>query len=370
MSVRRLVVEVGTEGLNVRRFCAEHGISTWFFYELRRRFAAGGWRAVEPRSRAPRRVANRTSAMVEDRIVAWRKELTDAGLDAGPATIRFHLQAVGLERVPSEATIWRVLSRRGFIVPEPAKAPARVPRRFVAERANECWQTDDTTWSLADDTEVKIVNIIDDATRVAIASRVVWRATAAAVFDAFTDGADQWGWPEWVLCDNAKAHRHGLTDALAALGIRIGHSRPHHPQTCGKVERFHQTLKRYLHAQDRAASLPELQAQLDAFVDVYNHHRPHRSLGRRIPAHVWTTTPRSGPAHQPLDTPTRIHRVRVANNGVAAAGQNIQITLGRRHAHRDAVIIITALACHVFIDGQLARHLTIDPTRRNQPLGV
>jgi len=370
MSVRRLVVEVETEGLNVRRFCGEHGISTWFFYDLRRRFAAGGWPAIEVRSRAPRRVANRTPDSLEDRIVELRKELCDAGLDAGPATIRFHLETAGIEGVPSEATIWRVLTRRGFIVPDPTKAPGRRWRRFVAERANECWQTDDTTWTLADGREVKIVNVLDDCTRVAVASRAVSSASAAAVFDAFTRAAPDWGWPEWVLCDNAKAHRHGLTTALAALGIRVGHSRPFHPQTCGKVERFHQTLKRYLAAQDAAETLPELQAQLDAFLNVYNHHRPHRSLTRRVPAHVWAQTPKSGPRHQPLATSTRIHRVRVGANGVANAGQQFQITLGRRHAHRDALIVITGLACHAFIDGQLVRQLTIDPTRRNQPLGV
>jgi transposase InsO family protein len=365
MSVRRLVVQVDAGGVNVRQFCAEHGISTWFFYALRRRHAAGD--GIEPRSRAPRRVANRTRGEVEDLIVEIRKELVEAGLDAGPATIRFHLERRGVA-VPSESTIWRVLSRRGFVVPDPSKAPRRASKRFVAERANECWQTDDTIWELVDGTGVKIVNVIDDCTRVLVASRAVPSATAAALFAAFTHAAGEWGWPERVLCDNAKAHRFGLTTALGELGVAVGHSRPYHPQTCGKVERLHQTLKCWLTAHDRAATLPELQTQLDTFRDVYNHHRPHRSLDRQIPAEVWRTTPRSGPGTLALATPTTIHRVNADHNGVVWAGRRYSIALGTRHAHTHATIIITGRACHVFVAGNLARRLTLDPTRRHQPL--
>jgi hypothetical protein len=102
MSVRRLIVEVDVAGLNVTKFCVQPGVSTWFFYELRRRHARG--ESIEPRSRAPRQVANRTPGEVEDVIVGLRKELLDAGLDAGPATIWWHLQdRAGV--VPSESTI-------------------------------------------------------------------------------------------------------------------------------------------------------------------------------------------------------------------------------------------------------------------------
>src|SRR5215218_3864244 len=148
MSLRRLIVEIDPSTVNVTGFCAAHGISTWFFWDLRRRFAADGEAALSPRSRAPHRVANRTPVAVEDAIVAQRKALVDAGLDAGPATIRWHL--AGLEALPSESTIWRILSARGFVVPAPAKAPRPAGRRFCAERANESWQLDDTAWDLAD----------------------------------------------------------------------------------------------------------------------------------------------------------------------------------------------------------------------------
>jgi hypothetical protein len=120
MSVRRLIVEVDVAGLNVTKFCAQHGVSIWLFYELRRRHARG--ESIEPRSRAPRQVANRTPGEVEDVIVGLRKELLDAGLDAGPATIWWHLQdRAGV--VASESTIWRILKARGLIVAGAGQGP-------------------------------------------------------------------------------------------------------------------------------------------------------------------------------------------------------------------------------------------------------
>src|SRR4051812_3714773 len=160
MALRRTIVGLDTDGLNVAEFCRLHGISTWFFYDLRRRFTLEGEAVLEPRSRAPKVVANRTPVAVEDAVVAMRKHLEEAGLDAGPASIAFHLR--DLPGLPSEATIWRILKARGFIVDEPAKAPKHSYRSFTAERANDCWQLDDTFWALADDTPVKILNVIDD----------------------------------------------------------------------------------------------------------------------------------------------------------------------------------------------------------------
>src|SRR3712207_74736 len=121
MSLRRAIVEADTSTLNVTAFCSTHGISTWFFWDLRRRFRCEGDAVLEPKSRAPRRVLNKTPVSVEDAIVAKRKALADAGLDAGAATIAWHLRTMA--GLPSESTIWRILKQRGFITPQPAKAP-------------------------------------------------------------------------------------------------------------------------------------------------------------------------------------------------------------------------------------------------------
>lgn len=370
VSVRRLIVSVDLEGLNVSEFCRQHGISRWSFYDLRRRVAAEGKDGLEPRSRAPKTVWNRVRVEVEEAIITERKRLETAGLDAGAASIAFYLPTVlepGLT-VPSEATIWRVLTRRGFIVPQPHKAPKHAYRSFAAERANECWQIDDTQWWLADGTEAKIINVLDDCSRVLVRSKAEYRCTAETALETFTEGAQQWGWPERLLSDNAKAFRFGLAEAVAAVGVTASHSRPYHPQTCGKVERLHQTLKKWLAAQPRAVTLQQLQEQLDQFTNIYNHTRPHRSLNRRFPAQVHATTPKAGPANRPLDQPTDIRRLKVRSNGVICIGSRYDISLGAAYIGETVTVIITGLECHTFLQGRLIRQLTLNPNRRNQPL--
>lgn len=369
MSVRRLIVEVDLDGLNVTEFCREHGISTWLFYQLRKRYAAEGEAALEPRSRAPRRVANRTPSWVEDVIVDLRKELDGSGLDAGSATILFHLpdRLDAATVVPSEATIWRILTRRGFITPEPNKAPKHAYRTFAADRANECWQLDDIAWQLQDGHDVKIITLIDDCTRLCPGLTAVETASGEAAFVAFSAAAEKWGWPERFLSDNATAYKHTLAAAVGALGVDHRHGRAHHPQTQGKVERFHQTLQKWLAAQPRAVTLDELQTQLDTFCEIYNNQRPHRAIGRKTPASVYSQTPKAGPKDRPLATPTKIHRVTVTG-GVCHINKRYSITIGAAHNGQQAIIVITGLSCHIFITGRLARHLELNPTRRYQPL--
>lgn len=366
MSLRRLIVEIDPKSVNVTRFCAEHGISTWFFWDLRRRYAANGEAGLEPRSRAPHRVANRTPLEIEDAIVAKRKELADAGLDAGAETIVWHLR--GMVGLPSVSTVMRILRRRGFVTPEPSKAPKHAHRSFTAERANDCWQLDDTFWPLADGTEVKILNVVDDHSRLLVASVATTASTGAFALETLGQAAARWGWPNRVLSDNAKAFRNVLAAALRPMGIGAGHSRPYHPQTCGKVERFHQTLKRWLAKQPAAKDIIELQAQLDAFTEIYNTDRPHKSLGRVTPASVWAMAPKNGPADQPLGEPTHFYKSLISG-GVFRAGSKWQIGVGMEHDGHRAIAIITGLNCHVFINGQLIRELELDPTRRYQATG-
>jgi transposase InsO family protein len=368
MSVRRLIVEVDTSDLNVTEFCAQHGVSTWFFYQLRKRFAAEGEAGLEAKSRAAKRVANRTPDWVEDLIVEIRKELADGGWDAGPATVRTHLlRSVDSEWVPSESTIWRILTRRGFVTPQPEKAPKHAHRRFEAERANECWQIDDFSWELADGTPVKVISLIDDRTRFCPGLKAVDSVNGATAFEAFTKAGGRYGWPAWFLSDNANHYRHTLANTVSVLGVGHSHGRPYHPQTQGKVERLHQTIQKWLRAQPQANNLTELQTQLDEFADNYNHQRPHRAIGRRTPAAAWKQTPKTGPTSQPLGTPTHIHRVNVTG-GICHINKQYSITIGAKHNQQTATVIITGLACHVFINGKLIRQLTLDPTRRYQPL--
>ena len=364
MSVRRAIVEADPAGMNVTRFCELHGISTWFFWDLRRRFVCEGDAVLEPKSRAPHRVANRTPADIEDLIVIARKELDDEGLDCGPASIAFRLRDTA--SLPSESTIWRILGARGLIEPQPKKAPKSSQRSFTAERANEVWALDDWTWQLADVAEVQILDIIDDHSRLAVACAPMWSCTGEASLDAFT-GAAQWlGWPERFWSDNAKAFTLTLAAAVAPLGVAASHTRYYSPNSNGKVERFHQTVRKWLTKQPPAHTIDELAAQLDWFRLIYNTARPHRSLGRRYPATVWEHAPKTGPSPRPVTAPTRTHQSKV-NRGICYAGP-YRISLGTKHNDQTALTIITGTTAHVFINGTLVRELTLDPTNQRQTL--
>jgi transposase InsO family protein len=278
MSRNRLVVAaVVVEGRSKSEVARDYGVSRRWVHELVRRYELEGEAGLEPRSRAPRSNPRQVSAQLEQRMVELRKQLTDVGLDAGAHTIAWHLDQQGLDH-PSPATIWRILVRRGFVTPQPRKRPRSATIRFEADQPNERWQADTTHWPLASGTDVEILNIIDDHSRLAIGSTTRATFKAADIVEAFDRAFVTYGAPTAILTDNAavftgRSRGHGkvaLEKRCAALDIRLHHSRAYHPQTCGKVERFHQTLKRWLTAHDPATNLAELQARLDTFVDIYN----------------------------------------------------------------------------------------------------
>lgn len=368
VSVKRLIVSIDPKSVNVSEFCVAHGVSRWFFYDLRRRYEVEGDSVFEPRSRAPKRVANKTGADIEERIIELRKQLIDQGWDGGPVSIRQHLiDEIDASWVPSESTIWRILSYRGFIVAEPKKRPRPASLRFQRDRANELWQIDGTIWPLPGHGSVKVINIIDDASRTLIASRAHRSESFAAAWDTFCHGADSWGLPQQVLSDNA----HGFTTLdvpLSHLGIHKIESRPGHPQTAGKVERFHQTLKRWLNARPAAEHLDDLQALLDTFTHRYNTERKHRAIGRITPTQKWDELPKSGPSDTPITTRSNVHTSTADSGGRITAGSQTRITLGSKHAYEEAVTIINSRTAHVFINGKLVRAISIQPDKNDYPL--
>ena len=369
MSLRRAIALMDVESVNVAAFCRDHMVSRDRFYEIRRRYQEEGDAGLEPRSRAPHTIANRTSALMEDLIVTWRKQLDDDGLDAGAETIKWHLTASGVD-APGVSTIWRILTRRGFIDPDPSKAPHTTWKRFTAEFVNEMWQTDATHTQLADGTEVDIVNIIDDHSRTCTGSRAInGPTTGPDAWDTFVEAVDTYGLPTSLLSDNGPPFTSTLfTGNLAAIHVKTANSRPFHPQTCGKVERFHQTLKKWLAARDKPATVDELQQLLDIFVDIYNNKRPHRGIGRRIPTDVFNTSPKIGPdTYSALDE-TTVHHNTVDRSGRVEIPGPASITVGAAYTAQPATTIRTGNHAHVFINHKLIRELTINPTQRSQPL--
>src|SRR3954451_631339 len=264
----RLAAAVTGGEINVAAFCREHGISRDTFYRWRNRYRDEGLAGLEPRSSRPKTSPARTSTVIENAVVALRKQLDEDGLDAGPSTIQWHLGRRGMRAVPSIATIWRILVRRGFVTPDPRKRPQSSWRRFEAAAPNELWQTDATKWVIAIG-QVEILSFLDDHSRLITASRAVMTATTDNTWETFSAAVHTWGLPSGLLSDNGlnfSGRLRGFEVAfeinLRAAGVRPITSKPFHPQTCGKIERFHQTLKKWLRKQPRARDLAELQAQL------------------------------------------------------------------------------------------------------------
>lgn len=377
MQLAGYVVEaVSKEGRSYREVARAHGVSKSWVGKIVARYREGGEEALVPRSRAPHRIPHRTSPRLEDRVVELRKRLAEDGFDAGAATIRYHLIQEGEPDPPSETTIWRILRRRGFVTPQPHKRPRSSWIRFEARLPNECWQSDVTSWKLTGDREVEIVNFLDDHSRVVTASRVLQVATATGVVRVFRRATRRWGLPAAVLTDNGCVytawHRGGATAMeveLLGRGIEFRHSRPYHPQTCGKVERFHQTLKRYLARQPRARTIAELQRQVDRFVASYNEVRPHRAIGRKTPLEVWKARDKARPSRPPVERlkDVRVRQDRIDKGGMVTlrhAGRLHHIGVGRDHTGKRVTMLVSGLEVRIITrDGELLRQLTLDPEK-------
>jgi len=346
------------------------------------RYRAGGYDAIAARSKAAKTVANRTGAELEDHIVRLRKELTEQGFDAGAQTIHYHLSLTD-PSPPSGATIWRILRRRGFVTPQPHKRPKSSYIRFEAALPNEMWQSDVTFFELKDATKVEICNFLDDFSRVCVASRVFATTTAPDVVATLYEAGAAWGLPASLLTDNGciytSAYRHGysaMESELFALGIDYKHSRPYHPQTCGKVERFHQTLKKFLTKNGPYVTIAELQSAVDRFVTYYNEVRPHRAKGRKTPLSAFESRARARPIKRD-DTFTRELRVRhdiVDQHGSVTIRYKSKLHhIGMGRARKGTRIVLLVAGRHIRIittEGELLRDFELDPARDYQPAGL
>ena len=377
MGLGRYVVDaVMLEGRSPSELAKSHGISRTWIYELIKRFRAGGYAALEARSRRPKSCPHQHGPAVEAAILALRAELTEAGHDAGAQSIAYHLRG-RFDPVPAVSTVWRILTRHGLIVPQPHKRPRSSFIRFEAALPNELWQTDATHWALVDGSAVEILNMIDDHARLLVASVAFRTVKAADVVEVFYGAAAAHGYPAALLSDNAAvfsgASRKGkvlLESELERLGIGAKHATPYHPQTCGKVERFHQSLKRFLARQAPAQSLAHLQLQLDAFRTHYNQQRPHRALGGRTPLVAFNSRLKARPAGPPAPVHFRVRQDRVDTNGTVTLRYQSKlrhIPVGRANKHQPVRLLIAGAEVRVIReDGSLLRELTIDPGRDYQ----
>ena len=385
MSKRRLVITAVLAGQSQSEVARSYGISQGWISRLMARYAVEGEAAFEPRSRRPTSSPDATPSEVVDLIVRLRKELGGQGLDAGPETIGWHLTHHHDVTV-SRATISRILTRRGLVTPEPKKRPRSSYLRFAAEQPNETWQSDFTHYRLATGADVEILSWLDDHSRFALSVTAHHRVTGPLVLATFRATIERFGCPTSTLTDNGmvfttrlaggKGGRNGFEHELRALGVVQKNSRPNHPTTCGKVERFQQTMKNWLRAQPvQPTSLAELQLLVDAFVETYNHARPHRSLEHRAtPATAYGARPKAGPGDRSTDAHARVRTDRIDTGGkitLRHGGVLYSIGIGRTHARTRVLILVHDLEIRIIdaATGELLRELVLDPTKRYQGTG-
>jgi transposase InsO family protein len=294
-------------------------------------------------------------------------------VDNGAQAIAWHLAR--REVVVSAATVHRVLVRRGMVTPQPAKRPKSSWTRFEWPRPNDAWQIDATVWALADNSEVWIMDVLDDHSRLLAAARVCAGPTAAAAWDALSYGIADWGLPAHVMSDNGSCFTSRLTlggstdfeRSLRGLGVRHIPSSPGHPQTCGKLERSHQSTKRWLTAIGPAETPEQLQAQLDDWRHHYNNDRPHKAAHGGTPLQRWSATERAVPLGVAA-LPPRTGLRRVNPNGTISWDRYL-IGIDSRRAGEHVLVAARDLDITIHGRGGIIRQLTIDPTRRSQPTG-
>lgn len=380
-----VITAVVVEGRRPADVASSYGVSRSWVYELVARWRAEGDAAFEPRSRRPKTSPTAITETAVALIVELRLRLAGQGLDAGADTIAWHLERDHNLRV-SRATIDRTLRRQGLVTPAPQKRPRSSYVRFEADQPNEMWQADFTHYPLTTGADSEVLSWLDDHARHALSVTAHPRVTGPIVVDTFRAAAAEHGLPASTLTDNGmvfttrlsggKGGRNAFETELRRVGVHQKNSRPNHPTTCGKVERFQQTMKRWLRAQpDQPATIGELQGLLDTFVELYNNNRPHRSLpGRSTPARAYRLRPKATPRERSDDTHWRVRTDRVDKAGrvtVRHDGRLHHIGLGYEHAGTRVLMLIADRNIRV-VDagtGELLRELVLDPTRDYQRLG-
>jgi transposase InsO family protein len=390
-SKRRLVITAVLAGQSQSEVARTYGVSQGWISRLMARYRDEGEAAFEPRSRAPKTSPGATSARTVELVLGLRTRLAAAGLDAGADTIGWHLEHHH-RTVVSRATINRILTRHGQVAPDPSKRPKSSHTRFEASMPNETWQSDFTHYRLTrpdgrPGADVEIITWLDDCSRYALHASAHPRVTAPIVLTAFRQAADLHGHPASTLTDNGMVYtvrfaggrggRTRLEVELRRLNIVQKNSRPNHPTTCGKVERFQQTLKKWLRAQPhQPTTIADLQALVDQFRDEYNHRRPHRSLPHRAtPATAYAARPKAAPGtDRASDTHDRVRHDKINKAGAVTlrvAGRLRHIGVGRAYAGTCVVLLVQDLDVRIVhaATGELLRELTIDPRRDYQSTG-
>jgi transposase InsO family protein len=328
------VLAVVQDGWKVTEVAERLGVSRQSVHAWIARYEEGGLAALADRSHRPSSCPHQTPAELEALICELRREHPGWG----PRRICHQLGRQGVGPVPSTSAIYRCLKRHGLIELRRRRKRRDEFRRWERERPMELWQMDVMGGiDLDDGTELKLVTGVDDHSRFCVAAGLVRRATSKAVCDVLAASLVRYGIPDEILTDNGKCFtgRYGprpvevLFDRiLRENGISHRHTAPRSPTTTGKIERFHQSIRRELLDGRTFPSLRAAQGEIDAWVTSYNAERPHQSLEMATPAERFRLAPVS---EQGVSVPTDTaddHRGRwvlrrVGSNGVVSVDNQI-----------------------------------------------
>lgn len=376
----KVIVEtILATGMSHKDAAALFNVSTRWIRELLHRYREGGYQALQPRSRRPHSNPRQVPESTVKTILEIRQHLENTGQDNGAHTIRWHLQQQKITPLPAASTIHRILKRHGYVIEQPHKRPRSSWKRFEADQPNETWQLDYSHCYLNNNQRVAILTIIDDHSRFVIACKAFEHETGTNVIDTFISAGNKHGFPKSTLTDNGSVFttklyrkadtRNGFEQLLPQMGIHQKNGTPYHPQTQGKVERFHQTLQKALHARPFAHNIGELNQQLDDIIDYYNNHRPHRALNRQTPPQAYNRLPKAQPLDIPIGTDNRLRRDKVDNDGKVTlrwAGNMRKLYVGRKHRTKEIMLIcinndITAINPHT---GEIWGRYHLDKTKK------
>jgi transposase InsO family protein len=378
---RTIILTILEGSLTQTETAKRFGVSTRWIRTLLTRYHTGGLDAVDPQTRRPHSNPHATDPDTVATILALRETLTTSGLDAGPESIWDRLP----EPRPSTATIWRILRRNSQITDQPQKRPRTSWHRFEAAAPNGCWQSDFTHWPLTDGTDIEIISWLDDHSRKLLHISAHERITGPIVIDTFTT-MDAYGPPAATLTDNGmvyttrfargndgqRAQPNGFEQLIADLGIVQKNGSANHPTTQGKIERFHQTLKKWLAADGPVGTIAGLSGQLARFTRVYNTERPHRAIGRRTPEQAYTAMGKAFPVIEDGNQIWRVRYDRVGSTGTISiryAGKLRHLGIGRAWVGKRVLLLIHGRNTMVIDRGAgeiIAEHI-LDPDRNYQP---
>jgi transposase InsO family protein len=376
-----VLLEPERTGDSVAEVCRRRGISRETFYVYRRRYLAEGLPGLEPRSRRPRSSPARLEPELEAAICRLRTEHPRWGA----RRIRAELARAGTTP-PAVSTVHQALTRNRLVAPQPPRR-RRARKRFERESPNELWQIDATQLALAAGEPAWVVDVVDDHARYLLAALACASPNGEAAWACFRQASVEAGLPRQLLSDNHLSFTgrlFGLTvdfeRKLAEVGVELINAAPAHPQTLGKLERLHRTLKEWLADEGPAADLEQLQRLLDRFRSHYNQERPHQGIGDATPAERYFGNGRRPARGEPVRElapavaegspryPPHSLLRKVNRNGVVSY-DGLGIIVPYRYRNATVRVLAVGELIHVYYGEELVRVLVPDRSRHYQPIG-